>query len=321
MNEDLFNMLDRAGFGENVHEVAAEGECRVLRLDDSSGEGFMTMYRVFDGVYLMFNDFHLESCLSQYQNAETLISIDHCREGRIEHINQFGGRYYMEAGDIRIDRRVHHAGSIHFPLNHYHGMTIGFMKGIAEHSLAEAMPCLKTDLAALADKFCPDNKEFLLRDDERLNLLFSQLYRVPKLIRTDLYKLKIMELLILLDTVEPAAQTEERQYFPAAQTDKVKEIRALMISDLSQNYTVEELSAKFGIPAGTLRKVFRAVYGSPLYRYMRSYRMNYAAQLLVSQRDMRIADIAQQVGYDNASKFSAAFRDVMGTTPQEYRSR
>jgi len=36
MNKDIFDTLDKAGFGSNVHEVAAEGECRVLRLDDES---------------------------------------------------------------------------------------------------------------------------------------------------------------------------------------------------------------------------------------------------------------------------------------------
>ena len=63
----------------------------------------MTMYRVFDGIYLMYNDFHLNSCRSEYQNKETVLCIDHCREGRIEHENSLGERYYMEAGDLRID--------------------------------------------------------------------------------------------------------------------------------------------------------------------------------------------------------------------------
>ena len=30
---------------------------------------------------------------------------------------------------------------------------------------------------------------------------------------------------------------------------------------------------------------------------------------------------AQRLGYDNSSKFSAAFRDIMGMTPQNYRNR
>ena len=136
MRPELFEMLDKAGFGSNVHQVAAEGECRVLRLEDDTGEGFMTMYRVFSGVYLMFNDFHLRTCTSEYQNADTVLCIDHCREGRIEHENLIGNRYYMEAGDLRIDRRVHHEGQVYLPLSHYHGMTIGFIKNMAAESLA-----------------------------------------------------------------------------------------------------------------------------------------------------------------------------------------
>jgi len=95
----------------------------------------MTMYRVFDGVYLMYNDFHLKSCISEYQNTETILCIDHCREGRIEHENSFGSRYYMEAGNLRIDRRVHHEGKMDLPLSHYHGITIEFVQDMAQNSL------------------------------------------------------------------------------------------------------------------------------------------------------------------------------------------
>ena len=75
------------------------------------------------------------------------------------------------------------------------------------------------------------------------------------------------------------------------------------------------------MPAATFRKVFRAVYGAPVYRYIKDFKMKAAAAMLISQRDLNISEIAQRTGYDNASKFSAAFRDVMGTTPQNYRKR
>lgn len=321
MNTDIFEMLDRAGFGSNVHEVVSEGECRVLRLDSESGEGFMTMYRVLDGVYLMYNDFHLRSCVSEYQNAETVLCIDHCREGRIEHENSLGGRYYMEAGDLRIDRRVHHEGKVELPLSHYHGMTIGFMNGIAQTSLKRAFPLLDFELAELGRRFCPEGREFLLRTNEPLNAVFSQLYRVPKSIRSDYYKLKIAELLLMLGTVDPADCTEQRQYFPAKQTEKVKEVHDLITGILEKTYTVEELSTISGMPPAVLRRVFRAVYGSPIYQYIKTYKMKAAASMLISESGATVAQIAQRLGYDNASKFSAAFRAVMGVTPQEHRSR
>lgn len=267
MNTDLFEVFDKTDFGSNVHEVAAEGECRVLRLDDASGEGFMTVYRVFDGIYLMYNDFHLKSCISKYQNAETLLCIDHCREGRIEHENTLG-RYYMEAGDLRIDRRVHHEGRVDLPLSHYHGITIGFMQDAAEQSLKAELPLLSVDLETLARTFCPDNKEFLLRTNEPLNLLFSQLYHAPKQIRLPYYKVKIAELLLMLSTIDPALHTEQRQYFPANQTDRIKEIHAIITGSLDKSFTVEALSAQSGIPPASLRKLFKAVYGATIYQYI-----------------------------------------------------
>ena len=321
MSRDIFETLDKAGFGSNVHEIAAEGECRVLRIDDGSGEGFMTMYRVFDGIYLMYNDFHMKHCISEYQNADTVLCVDHCREGRIEHENSLGERYYMEAGDLRIDRRVHHEGKVELPLSHYHGITIGFLQGTAQGSLKREMPFLSADPELLGEKFCPENKEYLLRTNEQLNVVFSQLYHAPKNMRINYFRVKIAELLLLLSDVDTAAYSEHRQYFPASQTAKVKEIHSLIISRLDNTFTVEELSEISGMPSASLRKVFKAVYGAPVYQYMKAYKMKAAAEMLISERSLNIADIAQQLGYDNASKFSAAFRDVMGVTPQNYRSR
>ena len=321
MSQDIFETLEKAGFGSNVHEIAADGECRVLKLDDESGDGFMTMYRVFDGVYLMYNDFHMKRCVSEYQNAETVLCIDHCREGRIEHENKLNGRYYMEAGDLRIDKRVHHEGIVELPLAHYHGITIGFMQETAQAVMRKEFPWADIDLSDLAKKFCPDDKEFILRTDDQLNMVFSQLYHVPKQIRLDYYKLKICELLLLLRTVDPLENTEQRQYFSAKQTDRVKEIHTLITTELEHSFTVEELSEISGMPPATLRKVFKAVYGSPVYQYSKAYKMEAAAAMLISERDISVAQIAQRLGYDNASKFSAAFRDVMGSTPQNYRSR
>lgn len=45
----------------------------------------MTIYRVFDGVYLMYNDFHMSRCYSRFNSNLRLFCIDHCREGRVEH--------------------------------------------------------------------------------------------------------------------------------------------------------------------------------------------------------------------------------------------
>ena len=53
--------------------------------------------------------------------------------------------------------------------------------------------------------------------------------------------------------------------------------------------------------------------------FLRAQKMHSAAQLLRTS-DRTVLDIAGQFGYDNASKFARAFRDVIGVSPNEYRS-
>ena len=318
---NTWELFRKAQFGRNIREVVETESCKILRVDDESGEGTMTMYSVFDGVYLMFNDFHMRQCCSGFSCEESMLCIDHCREGRIEHRTDKDMLYYMEAGDMRIDRRVHHTGNMNFPLCHYHGITVGFQLESAAASFKAAMPSVSVDLELLAEKFGSRERPFVIRKNEAVERIFSDLYNVPSEIRTDYFRIKITELLIRLTMINAEERNEERPYFYSGQIEKIKTMHNLMVSDLSKSYTLDELSESFGISLSSLKSCFKGVYGSPVYSYMREYRMNYAASLLVQDSHMKINEIAALVGYDNPSKFSAAFRDTMGVTPLEYRKK
>ena len=94
--------------------------------------------------------------------------------------------------------------------------------------------------------------------------------------------------------------------------------RPLWLCSLKR-YTLEELAERFDIALTPLKNCFKSVYGSPIFTYMRLYRMNYAAALLKSSKNLKVAEIAGAVGYDSPSKFAAAFKQTMGKTPLEYR--
>lgn len=51
---------------------------------------------------------------------------------------------------------------------------------------------------------------------------------------------------------------------------------------------------------------------------MKEYRMNAAAVMLKSTQDSVIS-VVSRVGYSNPGKFAAAFKNVLGVTPTEYR--
>ncbi len=91
-----------------------------------------------------------------------------------------------------------------------------------------------------------------------------------------------------------------------------------LLNNLSRHVTLEELTEKFGVSGTTLKKHFREDHGMSLYAWFKAQRMQAAANALRSSRDS-ILKIAGDYGYENASKFSAAFRDVFGVSPREYR--
>ncbi len=312
---ELFQHID---CGQNVQEIIETEACKIMRLHDESGDGMMTVYHVFPGVILLYNDFHMKECVSQFQTDVNLFCIDHCREGRIE--QDLGGAYsYLEAGDLRIDQRMHHAGRVAFPLCHYHGISIGFQMDIAAKELPRVMNGFSVNLYDLQKKYTSDSAPYVIPGEAATQHLLSELYHVPSKIKKDYFRLKVLELLLYLDALVLSDHQEERPYFYKSQVEKIKAIQALLTEDLTKRYTLEELAERFDIALTPLKNCFKSVYGSPIFTYMRLYRMNYAAALLKSSKNLKVAEIAGAVGYDSPSKFAAAFKQTMGKTPLEYR--
>ena len=57
--------------GPNVQNLVESDDCKVMRLSDNSGEGMMTLYHVFPGVFLMYNDFHMKECVRVFRQILT----------------------------------------------------------------------------------------------------------------------------------------------------------------------------------------------------------------------------------------------------------
>lgn len=315
----MWEMFHQSDCGSNVSEVIETEECKVMRVHDSSGDGIMTIYYVFPGVFLMYNDFHMKECISGFQTDEKLFCIDHCREGRIEQEVNIGAYCYLQAGDLKIDQRIHHTGRVSFPLCHYHGISIGLQMDIAEKELTGVMPGFSVKLSELQRKYCSAEEPFIVPGEPAIEHIFSELYHVPSKIKQCYFKLKVLELLLYLDALELSDKKEERPYFYKGQVEKIKAIQLLLTSDLTKNYTIEELSERFDIALTPLKNCFKNVYGTPIFSYMRTYRMNYAASLLKSDKSLKVAEVAGLVGYDSPSKFANAFHKEMGKAPLEYR--
>lgn len=304
--------------GYNINKRFVDESCSVLEMKNATGRGQMTSYEIMPGICIMYNDFHMEYCTSKALSRGNMICIDHCREGRIQWDMKNDKYVYIQGGDLRIDCRKKHGGYFEFPLSHYHGLTIGFMIDQAQNSISQYIKEFPVDLEKLREMFCSDSEVVVLRANESISHIFSELYDVPEKIQNTYFKIKVLELLLYLSALNLEEEQSIRPYFTKFQVEKIKAIEKYMTKNIEQRYTLEELSEKFHISLTSMKNCFKGVYGNSIYAYMKSYRMNKAAVLL-KETNLSVIDISGKLGYESPSKFSSAFKSIMGKTPTKYR--
>lgn len=124
----------------------------------------------------------------------------------------------------------------------------------------------------------------------------------------------------LVEVSCPAEESFEKIASYDSNIQTVNEIHEFLTSNIQTRYSIEELSAKFLINQTTLKTTFKTVFGLPVAAYMKEYRIKQAKELL-AHSDKPIAEIAYEVGYENQSKFTQAFKDITGILPKDYRKK
>lgn len=296
-----------------------DGYCTVYKMDCADGLGLMTVYQVYPGIQLIYNDFESASCAWGGEIDKNILEINHCREGREGSRLLSGTCLYLGEGDLSIHTMDNCASEMSFPLKHYRGISVVINLGIVAENPPDILSESGINIMDFKDKFCSDGSCFIMRAKDEIEHIFSELYSVPDCLQKPYFKLKVQELLLFLCMVDVTAEKQREQY-TSPQVEIVKEIHKRLTSDLQVRLTIEELAREYLINAATLKSTFKGIYGQPIGSYMKEYRIRRAAVLL-RQTQESIAEIANKVGYENQSKFATAFREIHGLSPVEYRKQ
>lgn len=130
----------------------------------------------------------------------------------------------------------------------------------------------------------------------------------------------VIEKAMEISCPELGERAENTAGFTAEQVEIVRHMHDELLQHPEQRPTIEELSRRCLMNPTTLKAVFKAVYGDSLAAHMKEHRLEKAAELL-RRGDGSVAEIAAAVGYDSASRFSAAFRERYHMLPTEYRKQ
>ncbi|OZI12880.1 AraC family transcriptional regulator [Bacillaceae bacterium SAS-127] len=102
--------------------------------------------------------------------------------------------------------------------------------------------------------------------------------------------------------------------------ERVKKAKELIINNLESPPSVAALAAELNVTIYKLQQAFKNHTGSTVYDFIKRTKMDKARSLLEST-NMSVMEIANEIGYDNPSKFASTFKQIYSFTPLQYRKQ
>lgn len=118
----------------------------------------------------------------------------------------------------------------------------------------------------------------------------------------------------LFDVLEGQKKNESRS------DNVVEQLKDYIEQNLNEDLSRSVLAGKVFLSEDYVSKIFMKTTGMSLPNYIAERRIKRAKEYLRGS-SLPISKIAMEVGYGNFSYFSKTFRELVGCTPNEYRSR
>jgi AraC-like DNA-binding protein len=137
-------------------------------------------------------------------------------------------------------------------------------------------------------------------------------------LRSIYIKGKVYELLSYYFSTAAENENENCPYVANEETiSKIKLAKQIIISDMNNPPSLNELAKKVGLNIKKLKTDFKEFYGAPVFTFLLNYKMELAKELLQEQQ-LNVNEIALHIGYSNSSHFIAAFKRKYGITPKQF---
>lgn len=287
-------------------------------LQKLNNESCLQTYALYPGIELSFLTLHAETFTLHHQSLDHILEINYCREGRAGWKLKNGNSIYLGSGDYVLNNMKCCASSVmSLPNSYYEGLLICIDLDQLSAAPPEILDGTQITGESLYQKFCKDGGFTSLTENEETLQIFSSFYNQPKHLAPAYWKLKVVELLLYLSK-QPAFSQKQLNEYQAEQIQVIRKIHQQMIDHIDQRFTIEYLSKEYLMNPTTLKTLFKAVYGNSIAAHIKEHRMEAAAKMLL-ESNKNIAEIARSVGYDNQSKFTAAFKESYHVLPTEYR--
>jgi len=101
-----------------------------------------------------------------------------------------------------------------------------------------------------------------------------------------------------------------------ADREKIIKAREVLLQHIGEPLTIKELSRKVAINECYLKKGFKELFGTTIFDFYQSQRMEHARYLLY-EKGLSVTEVSVLLGYSSISHFSTAFKKHTGLKPCE----
>lgn len=178
------------------------------------------------------------------------------------------------------------------------------------------------------------NKELLIPSLNKFNFyeiitIFPEIGLILKLIKlyssetADIYyESKITEAVsLIVDKIKELDVYHRDMYQKEVSEHDIEKLR-IVVSYINNHYSdnngLEQLARIACMGISKLKYTFQKVYYCNITQYIQRQRIYKAEQMLMNT-NLAIKEIAQNVGYAHAGRFSVLFKRYMGLSPRDYR--
>lgn len=293
-----------------------------VELVDDEQKSSMFFNHIMPGIDLIFNRFTTVECVKPKFNQYTMemIEINFCKMGRFGCTINGNRNVYLGEGEIEANIMGITRDKPKFPLGFYFGVEILIDSKVAIDYLGPMFPEIAEQVDGLKKFLLDNDMAILIKKIPSLQRAFDELYNFMGSLNFTYMNLKVLEILLLLRDIPFDRSIRESKYYSKKEIDKIQEIHDDVIHNLDKKITLNELSNRYNIGLTSLKNCFKEVYGKPYYAYLKCYKMHKAVHYL-QDSNLSISEIGLMLGYENASKFISAFKDIVGYTPREYKNK
>jgi AraC-like DNA-binding protein len=124
-----------------------------------------------------------------------------------------------------------------------------------------------------------------------------------------------------------ASLSEQQKYKSSSVTDEqkhslLKRLEELMKTEkpfMKADFSLPQLADQLRVTVHQLSQVINEGLGKSFFEMTAEYRIEEAKRLLKEKANIKVEEIAEEVGYNSKSSFNTAFKKLTGMTPSEWR--